>query len=61
MRIDISHRHDEWLNAVISLKRDAASEYNCVCGLDSEVSWPEFCGLNAWSVNHKLISLKIES
>jgi len=29
-------------------------------GLPSEVTWPELCGLERWSMNHELVRLDVE-
>ena len=31
-----------------------------MCGLDSEIAWPEFCSLKRRSVDHKLIRVKVQ-
>ena len=60
MRIDVPDRHKERLYAVIGLERDASSENNGMCGLDSQISRPEFSSFDCWGMNDKLISVKVE-
>ena len=61
MRIEVPDRYKERLYSVISLERDASGENNGMCGLDAQISRPEFSSLDSWSMNDELISVYVES
>lgn len=58
--VKISHWNDERLHTVIRLINYAARKDNCMCSLHAKISRPELSSLDRRSVNHELISIKIE-
>ena len=60
MSLKVSDRDNEWLNTVVSFESNAACEDHSMCGLDTQVTWPEFRGLEVRRMQHEFVSARIK-